>query len=83
MINSKIEINEKKLKKVIEATSFEKIQKLEKKSGFSEAKIKKNGEKINFFNLGPENKWENLLDKDIVIEIEKEFEAEMRELGYL
>ncbi len=83
MINSKIEINEKKLKKVIEATSFEKIQKLEKKSGFSEAKIKKNGEKINFFNLGPENKWEKNLDPKIKNEIENTFRVEMKEIGYL
>ena len=83
LINSKIEINEKKLKKVIEATSFEKIQKLEKKSGFSEAKIKKNGEKINFFNLGPENKWEKNLDPKIKNEIENTFRVEMKEIGYL
>ena len=83
LINSKIEINEKKLKKVIEATSFEKIQKLEKKSGFSEAKIKKNGEKINFFNLGPENKWEKNLDPKIKSEIENTFRVEMKEIGYL
>ena len=83
LINSKIEINEKKLKKVIEATSFEKIQKLEKKSGFSEAKIKKNGEKINFFNLGPENKWEKNLDPEIKSDIENTFRLEMKEIGYL
>ena len=84
LINSKIEINEKKIKKkVIEATSFEKIQKLEKKSGFSEAKIKKNGEKINFFNLGPENKWEKNLDPKIKNEIENTFRVEMKEIGYL
>lgn len=83
LINSKIEINEKKLKKVIEATSFEKIQKLEKKSGFSEAKIKKNGEKINFFNLGPENKWEKNLDPKIKSDIENTFRLEMKEIGYL
>ncbi len=83
LINSKIEINEKKLKKVIEATSFEKIQKLEKKSGFSEAKIKKNGEKINFFNLGPENKWEKNLEPKIKNEIENTFRVEMKEIGYL
>ena len=36
-----------------------------------------------FFNLGPENKWENLVNKTIVNEIEKIFEVEMKELGYL
>ena len=83
LINSKIEINEKKLKKVIEATSFEKIQKLEKKSGFSEAKIKKNGEKINFFNLGPENDFNKFLDSKTREDIEKNFSNEMKELNYL
>ena len=40
-------------------------------------------QKKKFFNLGPENNWEKLLDINLKKDIEKEFETEMRELGYI
>ena len=45
--------------------------------------IKKTGEKKDFFNLGPNNDWNKLLDKKISMEIEEKFKIEMKELGYL
>ena len=36
-----------------------------------------------FFNLGPDNNWKKLLDKDIRLKIEDKFKSEMLELGYL
>ena len=39
--------------------------------------------KTKFFNLGKENKWENLLDNKIKIDIEKKFLKEMKELKYI
>ena len=39
--------------------------------------------KKQFFNLGPENKWENLLDEKLVNKIEKRFGSTMKKLGYL
>ena len=36
-----------------------------------------------FFNLGPKNNWENILNKKIKEEIESKFYVEMKELGYL
>ena len=36
--------------------------------------IKRTGEKKKFFNLGPENNWEKLLDINLKKDIEKEFE---------
>ena len=49
-----------------------------------ESKInKKTGKKIPFFNLGHENKWEELLDSKIKRKLEKSFKKEMEELGYL
>ena len=52
--------------------------------GFSESISDKiTGARKNFFNLGPNNNWQKLLDKKIVNEIEKKFENEMRELGYI
>ena len=50
----------------------------EEKYGFAEAM-----DNQKFFFLGPENNWKNILDNDIAREIEKEFEAEMREMQYL
>ena len=81
----KFTVDENKLNNVIETTSFENMQSLEKKFGFDEAKLdKKNDSKIKpFFNLGQKNKWENLLDNDIRKKIEKSFKKEMKELGYL
>ena len=82
--NIKSEINENKLKNVIESTSFENMQNLEKDKGFIEARInKETQEKIPFFNLGVKNDWKKLLDLEIIKKIEKTFEKEMKELGYL
>ena len=74
----------KKLKNIIESTTFEKMKSEEEKSGFSESKtILKTGKKIPFFNLGPKNKWENTLEPKIIKKIENSFNVEMKELGYL
>ena len=60
------------------------MKNLEKEKGFIESKInKKTGEKIPFFNFGPQNDWRQLLDPKIKDIIEKTFEKEMLELGYL
>ena len=40
-------------------------------------------EKIKFFNKGISKNWVGNLNKDIQIEIEKEFNKEMKYLGYL
>ena len=50
---------------------------------FEYAKNKSTKDKVNFFHLGPENKWQDILDKKIISEIEKNFYKEMRELDYL
>ena len=82
--NIKFEINEIKFKNVIESTSFENMQKLEREKGFIESSTnKKTGEKIAFFNLGPKNNWKKLLDLEVIKKIEKAFKKEMEELGYL
>jgi len=82
--NAKISIDLTKMKNVISSTQFKNMQKLEKEVGFDEAKINKvTGKKINFFNLGGENKWENILDNKLISKIESTFEIEMKELNYL
>jgi hypothetical protein len=82
--NIKFEINEVKFKNVIESTSFENMQKLERDNGFLETSTnKKTREKNTFFNLGPKNDWKKSLDLEVIKKIEKAFEKEMKELGYL
>ena len=77
-------VDQIKIKNIIESTSFEKMQDLEKKTNFSESRINnKNGEKIPFFYLGQKNNWKKLLDLKIIKKIEKAFEKEMKELEYL
>ena len=81
---SKFYLNKSKFENVIETTDFEKLKKLEKEKGFSEAKTNKiTGEKIPFFNLGPKNDWKTMLDPVTRLQIEKSFEKEMKELNYL
>ena len=81
---AKFNFNKSKFDNVIETTDFEKLKKLEKEKGFSEAKKnKKTGEKIPFFNLGPKNDWKTMLDPQVRMKIENAFEKEMLELGYL
>ena len=80
---SNFNIDENKIQKVIDATSFDKMQKLEQFSGFNEAKINRHGDKIRFFNLGEKNRWQSSLDDEIRNDIETTCYKEMKELGYL
>ena len=81
---SSFEYNKKKIKNVLESTTFEHMSKLEKKYKFKEAKRNsKDGKYIPFFNLGKKNNWKLILDDKIRIKLEKSFQKEMIELGYL
>ena len=73
-----------KLNKAIKTTQFEDMKKKEENEIFYEALFDINtGKRKNFFNLGPKNDWRKLLDKKNKDKIEKNFEKEMIELGYL
>ena len=78
----KLEISQDKINKIIESTSFENMKKQEEKGLFQENVFDKK-EKIKFFNKGISKNWVENLNKDIQIEIEKEFNEEMKYLGYL
>ena len=82
--NINFEIDETKIKNVIQSTSFDNMKNLEKEKGFEEARVNiETKEKIPFFNLGPKNEWKKLLDLEIIKKIEKAFKKEMKELEYL
>ena len=82
LLNTKFK--DSQVDKAIKNSSFKRLREMEKKHGFSEAsKNEKTGNKNKFFFLGPKNDWKNILDKKIVDDINKKFEPEMKELGYL
>jgi hypothetical protein len=86
---NKLEINNSKLdmvklNKVLKSTEFKKMQKLEKTHDFTEGMIdKKTGTRKSFFRLGPDNDWKKDLKKKNIEKIERAFEKEMIELGYM
>ena len=60
------------------------MKKMEKMESFHESIIDdKTGKKKDFFNLGPKNNWRQILDIKNKEKIEKIFNDEMKELGYL
>jgi hypothetical protein len=78
-----IKITNEKINEAIIKSSFKNLKKTEEKFGFSEAPISDLNETKKFFNLGPKNDWKDLLPNQIRLEIEKKFQKEMMELGYL
>ena len=78
-----LKFEKKQITKTIDECNFDKLQKIENEKGFMEAVSDKNGKYIKFFNLGPNNNWRKILDPQIASKIEKIFEKEMEELGYL
>ena len=80
----KFSLDKEKFENTIKTTVFEKMQALEAKESFDEAKEDKNtGKKIKFFNMGNKNDWKKLLDENIRESLDKELADEMRELNYL
>ena len=78
-----IKTDNKKNKKILETTSFENLKDLEEEGTFEENAFQSTNIKKTFFNLGPKNNWEEILDKKIKEEIEIKLSIEMKELGYL
>ena len=74
----KIDVDHTKMDKAIEETSFKNLKSLEINEGF-----KTNPSKNEFFRKGVVGDWREKLNKEQVEKIEKAFEAEMIELGYL
>jgi len=83
LTKSNFEINDKKIKKILQEIEFEKLKKLEEKEGFNEAMTDKTGNKIRFFREGKSKNWKKTLDPIIRTSIEAVCQKEMKELGYL
>jgi len=81
--NSNLIIDTKKLKNTISSTTFEKLQELEKKNKFPEAKKNLDNQYVTFFKYGPKNDWKKTLPNLLIKKIEATFSKEMNELGYL
>ena len=78
------ETNDNKNNKILETTSFKNLKRMEIEGLFKENVLnKKNKEKVNFFHLGPENNWQNILNEKIVKKVEENFYSEMKELNYI
>jgi len=79
----KIPISETKINNCINSTTFKSMKKYEEKGIFEETSFDKNDKKIKFFNYGKEGNWKNVLSKELVLNIEKKFQKEMKELEYI
>ena len=78
------ETNDNKNNKILETTSFKNLKRMEIEGLFKENVLNKNTkEQVNFFHLGPKNKWQDILSEKIVNKIEENFYSEMKELNYI
>ena len=84
VLNIKEKLNKNKIKNSVSSTFFHKLKNEEKKIGFAESVIsKKNKERIPFFNLGPDNDWRKILDKNQQLKLADTFKDDLKELGYV
>jgi hypothetical protein len=82
--NVEFVLDKKKFNNVLDSTDFQRVQKLEIQTGFEESAInKKTGKKVKFFNLGAKTNWQSSLEPKLQNQIQKAFEKEMNELGYI
>jgi len=82
LTKKKLDLDKNRLNNVLNTTTFDSMQKLEKQNGFNEA-VDLNGKKITFFKYGAKNNWKKFLTLENKKKIEDIFREEMKELGYL
>ena len=79
-----IKIDENKILKTVESCNFDTLKKKEEIEGFHEAVYgKEKDKKLNFFHLGKENNWKNLLNPEIEKKIRDVCKDGMKELEYI
>ena len=80
--SKELKIDEKKLLNSIRSTNFTNLKNKEQNEGFEESVISSNGEKKPFFNLGFNNRWQKILPKNILNQLNKNLQKELNDLGY-
>tara|TARA_B100001121_G_scaffold45398_1_gene38930 strand:- start:1313 stop:2149 length:837 start_codon:yes stop_codon:yes gene_type:complete len=83
LIKNNHDINERKLLNSIKSTNFNNLKNKELNEGFEESVYSKiTGKKINFFNLGFNNRWQKILPNDIKDEVNLNFAKDIKYLKY-
>ena len=83
LMNDDSPINEKKLLNCIKSTNFNNLKNKELNEGFAESVYSKTtGKRINFFNLGFNNRWQKILPVDIKNKLNIYFEKDLKFLKY-
>jgi len=76
-------INKKKFSESIKSTDFINLKKKEQKEGFPEGVLsKKTNQKLDFFNLGFKNRWEEILPKNVNNRLSEEFGKDLKFWNY-
>ena len=78
-----LNFREEEISKSIDNCNFNNLSKQEDIYGFNSNSDTNKKLNKKFFNLGPRNRWQDILDKKIQTEIENLFKKEMQEIGYL
>ena len=79
----RISFDREKAKKTIKSCQFKMMQKLESENGFEESMInKKTKDKLKFFNLGNKNKYQELLDKELIDLINFKYQEQLKNFSY-
>ena len=66
----------------INSTNFSNLRNKEDIEGFEESVKSKSGQKIKFFNLGFNNRWQKILPKDILFKLNNNLQNDLNDLGY-
>ena len=83
LLNKKEKIDEKKILNAIKTTNFVNLKNKEKNEGFEESVFsKKTGKKLNFFNMGFNNRWQKILSKETQNKLNKIFKKDLKFLKY-
>ena len=84
LVNRDSKIDHTKFLNSIKSTNFSNLRNKELNEGFEESVYSnKTGKKINFFNLGFNNRWQKLLPIDIRDKLNKHYISDLKELDYL
>jgi len=83
LLQNNDKLDENKLLNSIKSTNFSNMKNKELNEGFEESVIsKKTGKKLNFFNLGFNNRYQKILEDDFKKKMNLNFQNDLKELGY-